>query len=217
MRYILLLAVSAWVSSTIALYAEPSPTLQPSRYSFQLTHILTKDGKLKTGWLLGTYGDTLVAQIGKNSDRISRRDLVRVDVERPPQKGASTLAGVFMGVYVGSALTLKANNQPFLFMRENNEGELALVAALFGLVGGVIGNLVAGAAGNVAIFDFPEDEAANAAAWVGTSSSMAGMALASPSGACRPATTTWRSCTCSLSRRAPPARIASRYTSSPPG
>src|SRR5512140_2221432 len=132
MKLSLCLLLSVWLCTTNALHAQQAPSLQPSRYSFQLTHILLKDGTLKTGWLLGTCGDTLVAQIGKISERISRRDLVRVDVERPSQKGSATLAGVLMGIYAGNAWALKAENQPFIFMRENNEGELALLSALFG-------------------------------------------------------------------------------------
>lgn len=165
MRPILGLSLCGLIFAATITHAQELPSLQPSRYSMQLTHILTRDGSLKTGWFLGTYADTLVAQIAKKTERISRRDLVRVDVERPTERSAGTLAGVLAGIYAGNALGLRAENQPFAFVRDESGGAFALYSALFGLVGGVIGNLVGGAAGNVAVFDFPADESANAAAW----------------------------------------------------
>ncbi len=165
MKQILFLFACIWSCATFAVRSQPSESLQPSRYVFQLARILTKDGILRSGWLLGTLGDTLVAQIGGKSERISRRDLLRVDIEAPQQKGKSTLVGMFAGIYAGNALALRAENQPFLFMRENNQGEVALYSALFALLGAGVGFL-AGAAGDYSItFDFSGDEAANASTW----------------------------------------------------
>lgn len=165
MKRLLCVSIIVWLVATTSVHAQELRSLQPSRYSMQLTHILTRDGTMKTGWFIGTYGDTLVAQIAKRTERISRKDLVRVDVERPTERSAATLAGLLAGVYVGNALALKADTQPFLFMRDNEGGEIALYSALFGLVGGVLGNLVGGASGNVAVFNFPVDEGGNSAAW----------------------------------------------------
>ena len=165
MKRVLLISLCILSCAPSVLHTQPSHSVQPSKYAFQLTRILLKDGSMKTGWLLGTSGDSLLAQLGGKSERISRTDLLRVDVEAGSQKGKATLAGMLMGIYVGDALALTAKEQPFLYMRHTDEGELALYTALFGLVGGLMGYLAGGAGDQMITFDFSGDEADAASAW----------------------------------------------------
>lgn len=165
MKPSLLLWISLWSFATLPASGQTPEGLHSSRYSFELTHILTRDGTLKTGWFLGTVGDTLVAQIGGKSEWIARKDLLRVSVEGGRSKSGAALVGLLVGVYAGNALALRADGQPFLYMR-SEEGLLpALYSALFGLVGGGLGYLAGFAQTAENTFDFSGSEEENADRW----------------------------------------------------
>jgi len=61
--------------------AQPSPTLKPAGYFYQLTRVLLRDGSVKLGWFVGTDRDSMVIHIGGRSERVSHQDLLRVVIE----------------------------------------------------------------------------------------------------------------------------------------
>jgi hypothetical protein len=92
--------------------------------------------------------------------------LIRVSIEGEPQKGKPALIGILTGMYVGNALFLRAEDQPNLFRRgEDNVYLTFLYEAAFGLVGGGIGYLVGLSQSHDIVFDFSGSEGENALSW----------------------------------------------------
>jgi hypothetical protein len=165
MKRILWLTAMGIVFTYCASHAQDPTPIQISSYALRLARILTKDGVLRAGWLLGTRGDTLLAQIRAKQEPIVREDLVRVEVASVPRNATPPIVGALLGVYAGNALALKADTQPFLFIRSNEQGPFALYSALFGAVGSLIGYLVGNAAQTDVIFDFTGDDDSRTKAW----------------------------------------------------
>ena len=165
MRQSVLLILAFCTCALSQAQVRPGETFLPSRYTMQLARILTRNGVMKTGWFLGTQGDTLLVDIGRKSERISKTDLLQVEIETNPQKGKAALAGMLMGIYAGNAMVFKADNQPFLFLRQNEQGEVALYSALFGILGGTIGYLAGAATDHNIKFDFSGDVVSAEKAW----------------------------------------------------
>lgn len=161
-----LLCVFLGFSAIASTQAQPSESLKPSAHFFQLTRVLLKDGTVKSGWFVGTDRDSMVIQIGRISERLSRQDLLRVIIDVEPSKGAPALVGMISGAYLGSALVLKSDNQPFLFIGGNNGvGAALLYNALFSLVGGAIGYLVGATQSKEVVFDLSGTEEERRARW----------------------------------------------------
>jgi hypothetical protein len=161
-----LLCVFLGLCTIASTQAQPSESLKSSAYFHRLTRALLKNGTVKSGWFVGTDRDSLVIQIGSQSERLSRQDLLRVTIDAAASTGAPALVGMVSGAYLGSALVLRGDNQPFLFVAENRGvGEVLLYNALFSLVGGALGYLVGSLQSNEVVFDLSGTEEERSARW----------------------------------------------------
>ncbi len=146
--------------------SQSSQNLKPAGYFYQLTRVLLKDGTVKLGWFVGTHQDSMVIQIGRNSERISRRDLLRVAIEVKPSKGGPAVVGMITAAYLGSALVLSDEREPFLFVGGNGgTGEAFLYNALFCLGGYLIGYGIGTSQSNEVVFDFSGTDEERGVRW----------------------------------------------------
>jgi hypothetical protein len=141
--------------------------LLPTERFHHVTHLVLKDGTSKSGWFVGALHDSLVLQVGPRSERFAHRDLVRVVVEQTPNKSAGGLAGMLLGMYLGSTLIFSAEGQSHLFAESDvSPAAYPLGNVALGVVGGGVGYLVASGGPSELTFDFAESEEENSATWV---------------------------------------------------
>jgi hypothetical protein len=161
----LLVCLSSWAPAFTD--AQLSESLTPSKYFYQFARVLLTNGTAREGWFLGNQRDSVVIQIGRISERFSRKDLLRVVIDAKPDRSTTAFVGMFAGIYAGNAFFLTDENQPFLFLGDEYESgwQVLVYNALFVFVGGGIGYLVASVQSDELTFDFTGADEEIAARW----------------------------------------------------